>query len=389
MGIYERLGVRPLINATCHWTDYGGTIMWPEVIEAMADARRSCVSVRELFDRASAVITSYTHADAAHILSGCAAALQVGAAAIMTGNDVVKMAALPQTAGVMKNEFLSRSYARARDDSGRTYPLWGYAHAVRTAGGVLVEVGDQHGVTREQFEAAFGPNTVGVYWMSDGDGVIPGIGLAEVTAIAHQRGVAVLVDASNTLPPAENLYRFIDLGVDLVAFSGGKGLRGPQGSGILTGRADLVRSARLQAPPNDGIGRGLKVSKEEIVGLLTALEVWSKRDHDADLRDAQRRTEYLVQMLAGLDGARVEYRFPDHLGRPYPTVFITLDPSVGLSGESVIKALLDGNPSVAVMGFNDPMIVRIDVRILTDSDTEQVAAAVRRAIDSIRGAADT
>jgi uncharacterized pyridoxal phosphate-dependent enzyme len=378
LGVYERLGVRPVINATCHWTVYGGSVMWPEVIEAMADARRSCVDMRQLLDRAGEVIARHTHAEAGYVVSGCAAALQIGAAAMMTGDDRLKMSALPHTSGLMKNEFIARRFGRQRDRLGREYVNWGYAQAVRGAGGVFVEVGDTGELTRDELVAAIGPQTAGVYWVSDG--VEPGLPLADVIAIAHERGVPVLVDASNTLPPAEHLYSFVELGADLVAFSGGKGLRGPQGSGILTGRADLIRATRMQGAPHQGIGRPLKVSKEEIVGLLTALEIWVNRDHAADLRDAKRRTDRVVAALAGLPGIRAEHRFPDHVGRAYPTAFVTIDPGTGLTGASTIEALLAGDPSVAIMGFDDPQIVRVDVRVLSDEEAEIVAQRLRAAL---------
>ena len=238
------------------------------------------------------------------------------------------------------------------------------------------EIGDDAGVaTRADFEAAFSERTAGVYWMCDG--LEPGIQLDEVVEIAHERGVPVLVDASNTLPPAEHLYAFVELGADLVAFSGGKGLRGPQGSGILTGRADLIRAAREQCAPEHGIGRPLKVSKEEIVGLLTALELWVGQDHAAAMAAAKRRTDHVVQALAGLPGVRAEHVFPDHRGRPYPTVFVHLDPSTGLTGTEVIRRMLAGEPSVGIMSYDDPQIVRADVRILSDAEAEIVASRLR------------
>ena len=224
--------------------------------------------------------------------------------------------------------------------------------------------------------------TAGVYWISDG--AEPGIQLEEVVAIAHRHGVPVLLDASNTLPPAEHLHSFIDMGVDLVAFSGGKGLRGPQGSGILAGRADLIRAARLQSAPLQGIGRPLKVSKEEIVGLVTALEVWADRDHEADLRDARRRTDLVVERLAGVPGGRAEHRFLDHVGRPYATAFMHLDPATGRTAAGVIAALLAGEPSVATMPFSDPQIIRIDVRVLSDKEAEIVATELRRTLTMTR-----
>lgn len=384
MSVYEAIGVRPVINATCHWTVYGGTIMWPEVTAAMAEARTACVDMRALLDRAGEIISRYTHAAASHVLSGCAAGLQAGAAAIMTGDDPAGMAALPHAAGRMKHEFVARRAARWRAPDGTIYPHWGYAQAVQGAGGVLVEVGDETGATAADLVAAFGPRTAGVYWVADG--LEPGVQLDEVVRLAHAHDLPVLVDASNTLPPAEHLHHFIDLGADLVAFSGGKGLRGPQGSGILTGRADLIRAARRQSAPNQGIGRPLKVSKEEIVGLLTALEVWTRRDHAADLAAARRRTEAVVTALAGLPGIRAEHRFPDHRGRPYPTVFVQIDPATGLTGAGVIEALLAGEPPVAVMSFDDPQIVRVDVRILSDGETDIVADRLHACLAAATGA---
>lgn len=367
----------PVINATCHWTLYGGTVMWPEVLDAMRDAARSCVDVRQLLDAASAVICRYTHAQAAHVVSGCAAGLMAGAAAILTEGDPARMAWLPNTRGG-KNEFVSRRYARRSNPAGEEYPAFGYAHAVRGAGGVFAEAGDARGVTADQFEAAFGPNTAGVYWVSDGaDGSLT---LADVIHIAHGHGVPVLVDASNTLPPAEHLHAFIDQGADLVAFSGGKGLRGPQGSGILTGRADLIQAARQQSAPIQGIGRPLKVSKEEIVGLVTAVEIYAHRDHAGDLADAQRRTHRLVEWLSGLPGVHAAYRFPDHIGRPYPTAVVDLDPAGSRHAAPVISALLAGRPSVAVMGDADRYRLRVDVRILSDDEVEIVGRQLRRVL---------
>ncbi|HEY7034978.1 MAG TPA: aminotransferase class V-fold PLP-dependent enzyme [Thermomicrobiales bacterium] len=378
MGVYDRLGVRPVINATCHWTDYGGALMWPEVFAAMEQARHCYVNIHDLIDKAGVAISRYTHAEATHIVSGCSAGLLAGAAAIMTGDDIVKMAALPHAAGVMKHEFIAHRVPRRRDDSGRDYPVWTYAHAVRAAGGSLVEVGDDAGVTREQIAAAIGPNTAGVYWLCDNPSAR--IDLADVVDVAHRHGLPVLLDASNTLPPPEHIHSFIDLGVDLAAFSGGKGLRGPQGSGFLTGRADLIRAARRQSSPNDGVGRSLKVSKEEMIGLVTAIEVWSRRDHARDMADAKRRTDYVARELAGVSGARAEFRFPDHIGRPYPTVFIHLDPSAGRTARQVIAALLAGDPPVATMDFADPWVVRADVRILEDTQVEQVARRLREVL---------
>jgi seryl-tRNA(Sec) selenium transferase len=150
----------------------------------------------------------------------------------------------------------------------------------------------------------------------------------------------------------------------------------------LAGRFELVRAARLQSAPIQGIGRPLKVSKEEIVGLLTALEIWVSRDHAADLRDAKRRTDRVVQALSDLPGIAVEHRFPDHAGRPYPTVFVSIDPSTGLTGANVIDRMLAGDPSIAIMNFSDPQVVRVDVRVLSDDETGIIAARLRAVLEA-------
>ena len=380
MYTYERLGVPRVINATCHWTNFGGTVMWPQVIEAMAAARTSCVDVRALLDAASAEISKHTHAEASYVVSGCAAGLMAGAAAILTGEDRRRIMHLPHTFDErgrprFKNEFVARRFGRLRDSEGE-FEYWGYAHAVRGAGAVFREVGDADGLSREQFEAGFGEQTAGVYWVSDG--LDRGITLREVVQIAHARGVPVLVDASNTLPPPENLHAFIDMGADLVAFSGGKGLRGPQGSGILTGRGDLIRAARMQSNPVHGIGRPLKVSKEEIVGLLTALEVWTGLDHAAELRAHQAKTQRVVDALADLPGVRAEHTYPDHMGRPYPTVFLHLEEGHGAG--QVLQALLEGDPPVAAMSHTDPKVVRADVRILPDEEVDLLIKRLREVL---------
>ncbi|MCC6944333.1 MAG: aminotransferase class V-fold PLP-dependent enzyme [Thermomicrobiales bacterium] len=378
MATYDQLGVRSVINATCHWTDYGGAIMWPEVAEAMVAARDRYVNIHELQRQAGAAISRYTHGEATHITSGCSGGLLAGAAAIMTGNDVVKMAALPHPTPDMKREFIAHRVPRRTDSSGRDYPVWTYAHAVRAAGGELVEVGDDQGVTPEAIVNAIGPHTAGIYWLCDNPAAA--LSIQDVVSVAHEHGLPVLLDASNTLPPPENIHAFMDMGVDLAAYSGGKGLRGPQGSGFVTGRADLIAAIRTQSSPNDGVGRSLKVSKEEMIGLVTALEVWSGRDHAQDMDDSERRTAYIVRELAGLTSARAEYRFPDHIGRPYPTIFVHLDPAAGRTGREVIDTLLAGDPSIATMDFSDPWVFRVDVRILPDSDVETVARRIREVL---------
>jgi L-seryl-tRNA(Ser) seleniumtransferase len=373
--VYAQLGVRRVVNATCHWTRFGGTIMPRPVLEAMRAAADACVDVVELQDAASRVIARHTHAEAGYVVSGCAAALMVGAAAIMTGDDPARMARLPDTGGT-KSQWVARRFGR-RSAAGGSYAQYGYAQAVRGAGGDFVEVGGDGGVTLEQIGAALGPETAGVYWVAAQE---PGLPTPEqVIELAHASGVPVLIDASNTLPPPEHLHRFLDGGADLVGFSGGKGLRGPQGSGILAGRADLIRAARRQGAPTQGIGRVCKVSKEEIVGLVTALELYVARDHRAEMRASEKKTRWLYDQLGGLIGvvgAEPEYVCPDRIGRPYPTVHLRLDPKEGLTAAQLLERLLAGEPAVAAMPGPDEWTIRLDVRELPEEDVQRVADAV-------------
>ncbi|MBM4417722.1 MAG: aminotransferase class V-fold PLP-dependent enzyme [Chloroflexi bacterium] len=374
--VYASLGVRRVINATCHWTRFGGTIMPPQVLAAMHAAANAYVDVGALLDAASERISRHTHADATYVVSGCAAALMVGAAAVMVGEDARKAAMLPEIAGPRR--WIARRFDRravpGTAELPTAYTHFGYAQAVRGAGGTFVEVGTEDAVLIEEIDAAIDDETAGMYWLA---GDPPGAPSPEaLIALARDRAVPILIDASNVLPPPESLHRYIDAGADLVAFSGGKGLHGPQGSGFLTGRADLVRAARALGSPNQGIGRVCKVSKEEMVGLVTALDLWVDRDHRAERRRAERRTLWLYDQLGGLTDAEPEYVAVDHLGRPFPTVHLRLDSGAGMTERTLRQRLLDGSPSIAIMPGFDPWTARIDVRELDEEDIQKVADAI-------------
>ena len=293
--VYTALGVPTIINAKGPATRLSGGIMRPEVAEAMAMASSHCVDMAVLQARASVIIAEATGAEAGYVTSGAAAGLLLGTAACVTGLDPGRMNRLPDAAGMKNEVVIVRSQRNL------------YDHALRAAGVRLVEVGlpDRYagaGVRdAEAFEIAdaIGERTAAVHWVAAA-GARPA--LADVVAVAHAAGVPVLVDAAAQLPPAENLRRFIAAGADLVAFSGGKAIGGPQASGILCGRRDLIMAAALQnldldiffdqwAPPpqlidkarlkglpQHGIGRACKVGKEEIVGLLTALRLFLEED---------------------------------------------------------------------------------------------------------------
>jgi L-seryl-tRNA(Ser) seleniumtransferase len=285
--IYDHLGVAPVINAAGTNTRLSGGMMHPEVTAAMAEAATACVDMLDLQAAASRAIAEATGAEAGIVTCGASAALLLGAAACMTGLDVAAMDALPEAAP--RSDFVM---ARSQRNM--------YDRALRVAGARIVEVGipdrfsgaGVRDATAAEIAAAIGPRTAGVLWVAQpwSEPALP-----EVARVAQAAGVPVLVDAAAQLPPAGNLRRFVEEGADLVCFSGGKAIGGPQASGILAGRRELVAAALLQmldldlpdaqfrlppefagntAPPrlpHHGIGRSCKAGKEEIVGLLVAL----------------------------------------------------------------------------------------------------------------------
>jgi len=317
MSIFEDLGLEPIINASGAVTRLGGAPMPEAVLEAFCAAARASVPLDQLQAVASRVLAEATGAEAGLVTSGAAAALTMGTAAILTGYDLGRMERLPCCDG------FPHDFVMARDQRN------GYDHAVRAAGARLVEVGFNEvvagsGVRRTEaweYQAAFGPATAGILYVYDPQSRPC---LAEVVALAHRRGLPVLVDAAGELPPRSNLRGILSTGADLVAFSGGKAIRGPQATGILCGRRDLVGAAAVQMldmddhyelwePPADlidkgrlggiprhGIGRSLKVSKEQIVALLTALKLFTSGAYDAELPAQRRRLEQIAAALAEL-----------------------------------------------------------------------------------------
>ena len=293
--IYERLGVTPIINACGPVTRLSGGIMAPEVGQAMMEASQHCVDMVELQARASELIAEVTGAEAGLVSSGAAAAMLLGLAACMTGLDPDKMNRLPDTTGMKSEIVVPRSH--------RNF----YDRAARALGARVVEVGlsdrfsgtGVRDVEAWEIAAAITERTAAVYYLAKPH-ALPR--LAAVVETAGAKSVPVVVDAAAELPPRENLRRFIAEGAALVAFSGGKAIGGPQASGILAGRRDLVAAAALQnldldvfveqfnppprfidkralpGLPHHGIGRPCKVGKEEIVGLLTALRLFIADD---------------------------------------------------------------------------------------------------------------
>lgn len=295
----QRLGVPRRINAAGTLTRLGGALMAPEVLQAMQEAAGASVDVAELQTAASTRIAALTGAEAGLVTSGASAGLTLATAACLAGWDSARMAALPDTQGMPHRVLMHRTHRNS------------YDHAVRLAGAQIVDIGHNdrgtgagvRAIEAWEIEAALDAQTVAFVFVASAESIPH---LPTVIEVMHRHGHPVVVDAAAQLPPRENLRRFIDMGADLVVFSGGKALGGPQSTGLLIGRRDLIGSALLQmmdmdvhpltwAPaglvdrallrgtPLHGIGRGYKVGKEEVAGLLCALERFLQRDEGAQV----------------------------------------------------------------------------------------------------------
>ncbi len=345
--VYRDIGVRPIITASGSTTAYGGSRLRPEAMEAMNKAAAVMVHLDDLNREAGKIIAEVTGAEAGLVTSGAAGGLVLQAAACMAGADPVKISRLPDGEG-MRNEIVIQRAHR-----------FIYDQAYRAAGARLVDVGDGRSCTAWELEAAINERTAAVAYLVAPFTSRRALTLEQVVEAAHAKGVPVIVDAASRLPPRDNLRRFIAQGADMVIFSGGKGVRGPQGTGILCGRADLVEAAAANGSPNRGIGRSMKVAKEEIIGLLTALELFVDEDEEAETREYARLCRKVVDALVEVPGIRVTVEHDDY-DYHIPTAVIRMSRDwVGPSVDEIAAALQDGDPPIYLnrLGGIDEMAV--------------------------------
>lgn len=335
--VYTKLGVRPLINALSTYTRLGGSIMPPEVVDAMEEASRSFVNIEELQIAVGKRIAELTHNEAAYVATGAAAGLVLATAAIIAGKDPQAIKQLPDLTG-LKNEVVCHKAHRN-----------GYDHAVRSVGVKMVEIGNDERTDPAEMEAAINENTAFAFWTQGGMSGAGDIPIQQFIEIAHARGIPVLVDAAAQLPPVENLWLFTQMGADLVVFSGGKDLHGPQASGLILGRKELIEACAVNGSPNASIGRPMKVGKEEMVGLLAAVKWYLGLDHKARAAQHERWVAEWTDTLNQIPGVRAERSFPNSAGQPVPRTKVTLDVErMGISSDEVVQRLLDGDPAIAI-----------------------------------------
>ncbi len=365
---YRNLGVTPIINASGSVTRLGGSRTRPEVLEQMAGTARVMVNIDELNRRAGEEIARLVGSDAAMVSSGAAGGLLLQAAACIAGNDPIKMQRLPDTEG-MKNEIIMQTMHR--------FP---YDHAYRAAGAKIVEIGNYLFNHPWELEGAINERTAAVAYLCapfTSKRVMP---LAQVCEIAHDHDVPVIVDAASMLPPRSNLQRYLRDGADMVIFSGGKGVRGPQGSGILCGRADLIDAALANASPAQFIGRSAKVAKEEIVGLVTALSMFVEEDEAAEMARYRSLAQRVVDSLIEVPGLNISL---EHDGIDYliPNAVLRLGGDwSGPSAPQVGAALQQGDPPIYLQQLRAPDELMVDPLNVNEDEIDIIIRRLREAL---------
>jgi L-seryl-tRNA(Ser) seleniumtransferase len=373
--VYTRLGLRPIINAAGTYTHLGGSLMPPEVIDAMNDAARGYVPVRDLTKATGDRIAQLTGTEAALVTTGAAGAIFVGTCACIAGDDPDKAKRLPFTEG-MKNEVVVQKLHNT-----------GWTRQCEAAGARLIEV-----EYKDQMERAINGRTAMIYFliadkhfgkyrdMPDAPG--GNVSLAECVAMAKAVRVPLLVDAAAELPPPENLSAYTKAGVDLVAFSGGKGLRGPQNAGLLLGRKDLVEIAATFQSPYSGIGRDLKIAKETMIGMVAAVERYMKVDHAAEWKSWAAQIDYMRSVLDKIPGVETGY-VPREITNHVPRLWVKWDEKAfNFSREECFQALQEGNPSIVAL--RTPMGLTIVPWMMVPGQEKIVAQRLREVLEQAR-----
>jgi D-glucosaminate-6-phosphate ammonia-lyase len=368
--IYRRMGVRTIINGSGASTNVGGSLMRPETAAAMVEASQAFIVLEELNAKVGEKIADVTGAEAGLVTCGSWAAMGLAAAACIAGSDPQKIAQLPDSTGMANEIVLHRGHRLA------------YDQAYRVGGAKLIEIGVPYATQPWELERAITERTAAVAYHDSpntGPGTLP---FAAVVEIAHAKGVPVIVDAASTLPPADHLRRWIRWGADLVIYSGGKGIRGPQDSGLLAGRADLIAAAALNGPPHAAVGRGFKVTKEAMAGLWVALDQFLETDHEAERQVHIDQGNAIKEALTARGDCKIQLSGDDWDEWPAPVLrFWPREGSWNPSG--VQRALLAGDPAISInverggLMINTHCIQQGEVDIMIDRLLAELDASAR------------
>lgn len=359
------LGLRPVINASATLTRLGGSLMPPSVVEAMVAGARSFVDVPALQRAVGRRIAELTHNEACYVSSGAAAGITVAVASVLAGTDPDRITSFPHLTGFDRTEIIVHTSQRN-----------GYDYAARITGAQFVEVEG----TPEALEGALTERTAAVLWFAGEHFAKGALPIEQVVEIAHRHDVPVIVDAAAQIPAISNLWRFTrELGADIAVFSGGKGLRGPQSSGLVFGRADLIEGCIANGSPNYSIGRPMKVGKEELFGILAAVEWSLAQDEQATIAGYETTVQQWIDGLRGLPGVTAGRGYPSEAGQPHGRLIVTLGPDAAMDRDRLIAALWNGEPAIAVSPHGEDGIA-LNPQTLAAGEAEIVLDAVRKVL---------
>ncbi len=338
--LFKELGIRTFINAAGTYTAMSGCIMEDDVMEAIRFTSKEFAMIDEVQDKVGAKIAELCHAESAMVTAGCWSALVLGTAGVLTGMDPKKVAELPHLENMKSEVIVQKTHNH------------GYVHALKNTGVTIVEI-----ETEEDLGKALNDKTAMMWFLNYAgpDGMIPHKAWIE---FSKKNSIPTMIDMAADSTPVENLWKFNDMGFDLVCVSGGKGLRGPQSAGILMGKKDLIAAARLNAPPRGGnIGRGMKVNKEEIFGMYIALEKFIKRDHQKEWKIWEDRISMMENAVKKINGVTATVAVPP-VANITPTLTISWDiEKVKIARNDFQEKLRNGNPSIEMIGGKDNSVV--------------------------------
>ena len=361
---FKELGLKTFINAAGTYTSMTGSLMPKEVIEAISYSADEYVNLDDLQDKVGERIAELLECEYATVSSGCFGAMSIGMAGILTGKDPKKVKQLPNTEG-MKNEVIMQE----------SHSI-GYAQALTNVGAKVVRV-----KTAKQLEKAITDKTC-MLWFLNAHTDRGEIKWEEFIALGKKHNIPTFIDCAADVPPVENLFRFTKMGFDLVAFSGGKGLRGPQSAGLLLGKREYIEAARMHTPPRgETIGRGMKVNKEEVLGMLAALELYLEKDHRKEWEMWESQIKLINDSASSIEGVETEIHVPKYANH-VPSLRIRWnEKKVKISPNEVRKQLSDGHPSIQTVG--DSKSVGITTWMMVPGQERIVAKRIKEILSSV------
>lgn len=360
---FKELGLRTFINAAGTYTSMTGSLMPKEVIEAISYGANEYVNLDDLQDKVGERIAELLDCEYATVSSGCFGAMSIGMAGILTGKDPEKVKQLPNTEG-MKNEVIIQE----------SHTI-GYAQALTNVGAKVVKV-----KTAKQLERAITDKTC-MLWFLNAHTDRGEIKWEEFIGLGKKHNIPTFIDCAADVPPVENLFRFTKMGFDLVAFSGGKGLRGPQSAGLLLGKRKYIEAARMHTPPRgETIGRGMKVNKEEVLGMLAALELYLQKDHAKEWELWESQIQLISESATSIAGVKTEIHVPPYANH-VPSLRILWDEKkVKITPDEVRKQLREGHPSIQTVG--DSKSVGMTTWMMVPGQERIVAKRVKEILSS-------